>query len=418
MKLIPHVIAAFIFIQFASCAQKLDSTQWLNKHTNELKKDSTYNFDAIGKAIGDKKIVAIGESSHGMGEFYRLKSELVKYLHERKGFEVLAMEGGLGDINLAYSNIDTLAPTQLRDATVFGNFRATEANLLFEHIKNASATTTPLHYTGYDTQSSSNYVVRTLRPIVKAYAPKLADSLQQKFWAYGASYQAGNQGDSLGYYKYQKVFLDTAKEAQTILEENKPAVLDKYQLTQFQFEILIRTLQYFQKSYNQNYENRYAGGELRDKLMAENLQWLMETVYPNKKVIVWAHNAHVEKAGVINGHMKWMGHYIKETFPDDYYTIGLFAKEGNTFQHWNQETVPFNNQDSLSLERIMTQFDHQAAFLDLNPIKKHNTSTKWLFESVQAFEVENGGQINFVPHERFNGLITIKSSNIPTYEWQ
>ena len=36
-----------------------------------------------------------------------------------------------------------------------------------------------------------------------------------------------------------------------------------------------------------------ADWNLRDTLMAENLRWLLDEEYPRRKVIVWAHNAHI-----------------------------------------------------------------------------------------------------------------------------
>ena len=34
----------------------------------------------------------------------------------------------------------------------------------------------------------------------------------------------------------------------------------------------------------------------RDALMASNLQWLIKECYPGRKILVWAHNAHLMNA--------------------------------------------------------------------------------------------------------------------------
>ena len=125
-----------------SCHSNVTPEKWLNDNTFELTHEDSYDFSKLKEAIGNHRIVAIGESSHGLGAYYRFKSNLVKYLHEEMDFEIIAMEGGFGDINLAYSNIDTLNPIQLRNATVFGNFQAAEANVLFEHIKESQNSNT------------------------------------------------------------------------------------------------------------------------------------------------------------------------------------------------------------------------------------------------------------------------------------
>ena len=48
---------------------------------------------AFGKAVGDARIVALGEASHGTREFFQMKHRLLEYLVKEKGFTVFAIEG-------------------------------------------------------------------------------------------------------------------------------------------------------------------------------------------------------------------------------------------------------------------------------------------------------------------------------------
>ena len=410
------LVMLFVSITCIAFAQESNTPEaWLENNTFELEPDGNYDFAEIGKAIGNKRIIALGESSHGLGKYYELKAALVKYLYEEKGFEVIAMEGGLGDINLAYSNIDTLSVVQLRDNTVFGNFRAAEVTSMFDFIKAKSTSKNPLIYTGYDTQASSNYVQKTLTNILKPYNKELSDSLQTRLWSYGRSFQAGREGDSIGYIKHRDIFLNTSIEAEEILLKNSGEIKKNFDVSDFQFTILKRTLEMFQKSYALSYKDRYNGTALRDELMAENLLWLMEEVYPDKKIIVWAHNVHIENAPVENGYMKWMGHFLKDEYKDEYYALGLFTYKGNAYQHWTKKTIPFENSDSNFLEKKMSSTGKKAAYLNLEKLKQ-NKNSQWLFEPIHGYELENGGNILFVPTKRFDGIITVYESDIPTYD--
>ncbi|MFC7686419.1 erythromycin esterase family protein [Ureibacillus sp. GCM10028918] len=51
------------------------------------------SLDKMLEAIGNARIVMIGEASHGTSEFYTIRAEFSKRLIEQKGFNVIAVEG-------------------------------------------------------------------------------------------------------------------------------------------------------------------------------------------------------------------------------------------------------------------------------------------------------------------------------------
>nr|WP_316047333.1 erythromycin esterase family protein [Planococcus glaciei] len=55
--------------------------------------DSPADLAPIIEAIGDAKIVMLGEASHGTSEFYTIRAELSKRLIQEKGFSLIAVEG-------------------------------------------------------------------------------------------------------------------------------------------------------------------------------------------------------------------------------------------------------------------------------------------------------------------------------------
>jgi erythromycin esterase-like protein len=52
---------------------------------------------ALLEAIGDARLVLIGEASHGTHEFYRTRAELTKALISTKGFNLVAVEADWPD---------------------------------------------------------------------------------------------------------------------------------------------------------------------------------------------------------------------------------------------------------------------------------------------------------------------------------
>lgn len=55
--------------------------------------ESKEDLTPIIEAIGDAKIVLLGEASHGTSEFYSVRAELSKRLIKEKGFTLIAVEG-------------------------------------------------------------------------------------------------------------------------------------------------------------------------------------------------------------------------------------------------------------------------------------------------------------------------------------
>jgi len=63
-------------------------------HFAEQADDST-EFSFLKVLLKDKRIVLLGEQSHGDGATFAAKVRLVKFLHSELGFDMLSFESGL-----------------------------------------------------------------------------------------------------------------------------------------------------------------------------------------------------------------------------------------------------------------------------------------------------------------------------------
>src|SRR5262249_5822935 len=52
----------------------------------------------IGRLVGEARLVALGEATHGTSEFFRMKHRLIRFLVEEKGFRTIIVEGHMPEL--------------------------------------------------------------------------------------------------------------------------------------------------------------------------------------------------------------------------------------------------------------------------------------------------------------------------------
>ena len=78
--------------------------------------DSLYDqLEPLGRAIGDSRIVLLGENGHGVGEFTEAKVKLVEWLYREHNFDVVAFESGFFECGHVWNRIDTLSSEEARE---------------------------------------------------------------------------------------------------------------------------------------------------------------------------------------------------------------------------------------------------------------------------------------------------------------
>lgn len=406
-------ITVTLFLLFSCFVKKHDGE--LNK-TNSSAAVTKYDFSKIDKAIKGKRIVALGESSHGIGEFYALKSALVEHMHKELGFEVFALEAGYGDINLAWSNIDTFSGVKLRDQSVFGNYQCEEIKPLFEYIVEQSKTKNPLIYAGFDPQLSSSYFSDVLDSILNVVDPGMRDSLRQAFNSYYKIMPSANEPDSANFIYHRDKFVSCIEEISDLIVENQSMIASHFGFSDQQLSIIQRTVSQLPGPVNFSYKNRYNSEYIqytiveRDVIMFENLKYLIDEVYPDKKFVIWGHNGHVNKIAANQLSTKWMGNYLNETYGSEFYSMGIFAYQGEAYQHWTGEAIIFENAEANSIESKLWNKDQNFSFVDFL-----TAPPDWSSQELQSLELENGGAMSFTPSERFDGVLGIPKASSPTF---
>lgn len=380
----------------------------INQHVYEIASTPGENFDDLQflkPLVADKKIVLLGESAHTIGDYYILKTRLIQYLHEECGFDVIATENGIADVYGIFIQADTISALQLRNKSLYANQRCNEVLPLYEYIKNVENNT--INYCGFDSQNHGSSL-DVLKSLLHQYYGDKSDSLVNNLLKYYQIPQLTWQENKASLFKLSDTIIQSANQLLNLLQEQKNQLISNNQISITHYTFLERALHNHIESVNFDW-NTTNPLERRDSLMAANLVWLSEEIYPGKKIVVWGHNTHIDKGGT-EALNKSMGYYVNQQLPESTYHIGLYAKTGELYWWWDKQTRSYNNTQDNDIETIADVFP--ITFLD---ITGSQGNCEILHSTVMGFEAEFGREIPFIPADRYDAIINFRTAKACTY---
>lgn len=283
--------------------------------------------------IGDRRIVALGEISHGDGSTFRFKARLIERLHRDRGFDVLAMEGGIYDHVEAEARI--AAGERPSAAFARANYpiwtRSEQFAAMFGLIDQAAASQRPFTLVGLDFQHSGNQNQESFERL-KAIADRLGDegkpvSTLIDIWGSLSRVKEGP-------YRAFSTVLDRIDESRkaalaAIEKSGGPNAKRDYRLIDNHARYLRQT-----SLYRRIGLEAMGWGEfnMRDAMMGRNLNYEASQNFPERKIVIWSATAHIIKdREAIDGEtpMVPMGKYIAEgPLAKDYYVLAFSALAG------------------------------------------------------------------------------------------
>jgi hypothetical protein len=128
-------------------------------------------MEPLDKVVGDARIVALGEATHGTREFFQLKHRMVEYLATRKGFTIFSIEASMPE---AYRlNKYVLAgegdPKQLLKGMYFWTWNTEEVlNMILWMREFNRSGKGRIEFTGFDMQTPM-VPIQTVRDFLLAH---------------------------------------------------------------------------------------------------------------------------------------------------------------------------------------------------------------------------------------------------------
>lgn len=398
------LLLLIISLAFCSCTSQTHISTTI-EFTSDLEKFE--QLSALKTSLKGVDIIALGENTHGLGEVFTAKVELVKFLHQELGFDMVLFESGYGDAALAWEQFDSLSSkafTQVFSSNFYYNTKEIEQLVSYAKAQNGS-----LSIQGFDCQPQQNYLIKRMIEIAQPVDSVFAKQVALEMRGFNMLYQFENDRDTVAFYKKRDRFVAFLNTYSTFLDKNTDELLASG-TTKNEIEILKKSNEIFVSTYSKINIGELMGwpiwANIRDKALFEVVQSFKED-NPKAKIIIWAQNSHIENKTKPNYTVTWMGHRLKKAYGNAYYSIGAVVYSGKN-QNYNS-TFDFEHNDSSYLAYHLNQFQKEKYVLDLRKHTK-NDCTNELLLGMES----NGNTAQFVAKDRFDGLLFIKYSDIPT----
>jgi erythromycin esterase len=388
-----------------STAESVKRSAWLRANAAPLRSldpadDDFSDLAPLGRAIGDARIVSLGEGRHGEGGASLGKTRLVKYLHEKLGFDVLVFEGGFYEGTKTWEMIlggdDPMQALKLSVAPAWS--WSGEIEPLAAYLAAQAHTARPLVFEGYDPQGSP---VSRARQSVELRAYLDSTGLGGRF-AEDSSFWRGlfwlqrtwTPADSLsGDSARVDRFVEGARRVRAALAERSAEPGSRFwqqvlessmtfarQMRQTRLEIAAKGSRAGQDG------NDYTSSNMREEQAARNMLWLANDKHRGQRLIVWSATVHAARnlAGVDTRDTAWsyrgystVGHHLWQALGKQTYTIGFVALSGSSRLGPDSSLIRSNQHPDAELEELMGAAGFQTAFLDYRHIARGGA---WLRE--------------------------------------
>ncbi|MEM8526161.1 MAG: erythromycin esterase family protein [Bacteroidota bacterium] len=256
-------------------------------HNIPYTEDDYTDLKFLKKELEGKRIICLGEEWHFTETFSQVKNRIVKYLHQELGYNVIIFESSFQGALIAQT--ENLKDKERLFETVQTIWRTESVLDLMRYISKSTEESNPIQQYGIDLYGTyTNKFKLKLEEFLKLNYP----SLDKEILAIDSKIQEDYLTKHRGRKKFKSQI--TLKE----IEQYKALLLRIRNNTDssnyvFNRSLLIKAI-----------ENRILLGEslisnnlfFREKVMSDNITWIVDQLRENDKIIIWAADIHISKS--------------------------------------------------------------------------------------------------------------------------
>ncbi|MFF9321513.1 erythromycin esterase family protein [Streptomyces sp. NPDC014735] len=321
---------------------------WFREHSSTLTtldpEQPLDDLEGLREIVGDARVVAVGEGAHFVEEFSRARQRVLRFLAERCGFTVFAMEFGFSeafplDQRLQGEGDDGDLAKVSRAAAEWG---AADLMHWLRHHNRTSGH--PLRFAGLDIPEAGGALRPALEPVVEYLREVDPDALplvdtvleiSDRFLSgRGSGAAAAPAWAGLETAEQNKL---TATLARLSLRLRAVEPLYVSRSSQSRFDIARRRVEaachtdYMFRASDALMSGRGLAADLsvREIYLAESLRWHLDHAEPGTRIVLAAHNNHIHRTAFsleFGGSCLTtlpMGQHLQRTFGQDYRAVAL-----------------------------------------------------------------------------------------------
>jgi erythromycin esterase-like protein len=301
-----------------------------------------FDDDAFGRAFdrfADKRVVLLGEASHGTSEFYRARDAITRRLIEAHGFSIVAVEADWPDAAMVDRWVRHLPPRPGAEPP-FKRFptwmwRNAEVHAFTRWLRGHNeAIAEPRARAGFFglDMYSLGASIRAVLAYLDEIDPAAAEAARERYgclerW-HGDPARYGQMAVHAGQRSCEKAVLTQLGALLAKGLEYSAAGGEQFLDAAQNARLVAAAERYYRVMYYRSEES----WNLRDTHMFETLQHLLASRGPKAKAVVWAHNSHIGDAGHTDmgrarGEIN-IGHLCRREFGGDAALIGMGTHAG------------------------------------------------------------------------------------------
>ncbi len=291
------------------------------------------DLSSLSDIVGSSRIVALGEATHGTAEFFRMKHRILKYLVEGEGFRVFLIEANMPE-SIAMNDYILYGEGSARQALAGMHFWVWQTQEVVDMVEwmrewNITHPDDPLYFFGFDVQYWFEGSKRTFA-YLEDVDPDYAEIIEDDIFCLNTI-----------------VYVSLTEEDREACTDKLSAIASAYQASRndyiaksskFEYllhqQVLNSVLQY--DVFERTFGDKLTTFNVRDHHMAEQAIDFAETLFPNERLVLWAHNIHIsrtsfvawEEPGSDDNVVVPMGAYLEDYFDEDYLAIAFAFGDG------------------------------------------------------------------------------------------